>query len=167
MVFAASGPRSDEATAGAAKLVRSPAKANLTIRAFRDGFFPYNGAAIKEIFEEIAEEFSPDIVFTHFRDDRHQDHRVISDLTWNTFRDHLILEYEIPKYDGDFSSPNVYVSLSEEQCRNKIDVIVGTFLTQKSKPWFTEDTFWSLLRLRGVECASRFAEGFYCRKMMW
>ena len=108
----------------------------------------------------------PDLIFTHYRDDRHQDHRLISDLTWNTYRDHFILEYEIPKYDGDLGIPNVFVHLDEATCRRKVGWIIECFQTQQNRHWFSEDTFLSLLRLRGIESASptTYAEGFFCRK---
>ena len=111
---------------------------------------------------------SPDLVLTHYREDLHQDHRLISELTWNTFRDHLILEYEIPKYDGDFGVPNVFVPLDESLCRQKIDTILSSFMSQQGKRWFSEDLFRSLLRLRGMECnaPSTYAEAFFCRKLV-
>jgi LmbE family N-acetylglucosaminyl deacetylase len=108
------------------------------------------------------------VIFTHYRADRHQDHRLISDITWNTFRDHLILEYEVPKYDGDLGSPNCYVPLDETTCRRKTGHLVSAFKSQRSRPWFTEDTFRALLRLRGVECAAPHghAEAFYAHKLI-
>jgi LmbE family N-acetylglucosaminyl deacetylase len=110
----------------------------------------------------------PDLVFTHFRDDRHQDHRLLSDLAWNTWRDQTILEYEILKYDGDLGQPNVFAPLPEDVCRRKIELLMSGFPTQAARQWFTEDTFWSLLRIRGVECNSptKFAEAFHCRKLL-
>ena len=116
---------------------------------FRDGFFPFLGGAIKDEFETLKRELNPDLVFTHHRDDRHQDHRLISDLTWNTFRNHLILEYEIPKYDGDLGSPNFFVSLEESVCSRKVRFIVESFKSQSQKQWFDERTFLAILRLRG------------------
>ena len=123
---------------------------------------------IKEYFEQLKQEFSPDLIFTHYRDDLHQDHRLISDLTWNTFRNHLILEYEIPKYDGDLGSPNFFVHLDESICHKKIQYILNSFKTQAEKHWFTEDTFLSVLRLRGIEsnAPGKYAEAFFCRKMV-
>jgi LmbE family N-acetylglucosaminyl deacetylase len=134
---------------------------------FRDGFFPAQFTAIKEAFEALAAEFKPDIVFTHARDDRHQDHRVISDLTWNTFRNHLILEYEIPKWDGDLGRPNFYVPISRSIALRKTAALVDTFGSQRSKDWFSEETFLGLMRLRGMECRSRggYAEAFHARKV--
>ncbi len=124
------------------------------VKNFRDGFFPYAGAKIKEFFEELKKEVNPDLIFTHYRNDRHQDHRTISDLTWNTWRQHLILEYEIPKYDGDLGSPNCFVPLKPTDLRRKIKYICDVFQTQSNKAWLTEDTFQAILRLRGVECAA-------------
>ncbi len=148
-------------------LVTFPGK-RVILRDFRDGYFPYDGAEIKEFFEELKGEFSPDLIFTHQRSDLHQDHRVTCELTWNTFRDHLILEYEIPKYDGDMGAPNLFVPLDESLCRQKIDHLMTHFGSQVSKRWFKEDLFSGLLRLRGMECNSptSYAEAFYCRKAM-
>jgi LmbE family N-acetylglucosaminyl deacetylase len=124
---------------------------------------------IKEYFEELKQTFSPDLIFTHYYNDAHQDHRLTSSLTWNTFRDNLILEYEVPKYDGDLGRPNFFVHLTESICRRKIAYILDIFKTQKEKQWFTEDTFLSVLRLRGIEsnAPSKYAEAFYCRKMVF
>jgi LmbE family N-acetylglucosaminyl deacetylase len=140
----------------------------IIVKNYRDGFFPYNGAEIKEYFEELKTQLSPDLIFTHYRKDLHQDHRLISELTWNTFRDHLILEYEIPKYDGDLGSPNFYVRLSETICSRKIELLCESFSSQSDKYWFTEDTFLSLMRVRGVESRSpsKYAEGFYAHKVI-
>ena len=133
---------------------------------FRDGFFPYCGAEVKACFEELKTQFAPDLIFTHYRDDLHQDHRLVSELTWNTFRDHLILEYEIPKYDGDLGTPNVFMPLSRETCTHKISGILDSFATQRDRHWFNDETFRALLRLRGIECRSEtgYAEAFYARK---
>ncbi|HET7201053.1 MAG TPA: PIG-L family deacetylase, partial [Burkholderiales bacterium] len=141
-------------------------KKSIKIEKFKNGFFPYSGAQIKECFEGLKGEVAPDIIFTHFREDLHQDHRLISELTWNTFRDHLILEYEIPKYDGDLGRPNLLVPLKDGEWRRKIDHILGCFQSQKDKRWFTRDTFQSIMRLRGVEAnsPSGYAEAFFCRK---
>ena len=166
IVFSASTERAAEARASAAKFLEGAASASVAVEGFRDGFFPYTGGEVKQYFEDLKRRCSPDVIFTHYRDDRHQDHRLISDLTWNTFRDHLILEYEIPKYDGDFGSPNMFVHLDEVTCRRKVHTITATFQTQKQRHWFSDDTFLGLLRLRGMEAASPtgYAEGFYCRK---
>jgi LmbE family N-acetylglucosaminyl deacetylase len=169
VVFSGAGARAEEATASAASFLAGAASRAVTIHHFRDGYFPAQWGAIKERFESLKGDFAPDLVFTHAREDRHQDHRVISDLTWNTFRDHTILEYEIPKYDGDLGRPNIYVPIDEATCARKIHGLLTHFATQRSKPWFDADTFRALLRLRGMEANSptRFAEAFYGRKLLW
>jgi LmbE family N-acetylglucosaminyl deacetylase len=168
VVFGSTKRRAQEARDCAERFLKGAAKHRIIIKTFRDGFFPFEGTAIKEFFESIKKTFSPDLVLTHFRDDRHQDHRLVSDLTWNTFRDHMILEYEVPKYDGDLGSPNFFVHLDEGVCRQKAADILECYVSQKDKHWFTEDTLFSLLRLRGIESCSptRYAEAFYCRKIV-
>src|SRR5262249_5334434 len=138
------------------------------LKNFSDGFLPFVGAEVKVVFEELKKTISPDLIFVPNRKDAHQDHRLISELTWNTFRDHLILEYEIPKYDGDLGQPNVFVPLASEIYRKKVRYILGTFQSQNTKRWFEEDTFLSLMRLRGMECnaSTGYAEAFYCRKLV-
>jgi LmbE family N-acetylglucosaminyl deacetylase len=167
VVFSSSDEREREARASASLFLKQ-AKQNVIVRKFRDGFFPYQGAEIKEFFEELKKDVNPDLIFTHYRDDRHQDHRTISDLTWNTWRQHLILEYEIPKYDGDLGTPNCFVPLEEDVCARKIKYICEVFQSEGNKAWLTEDTFRAILRLRGVECAApdKYAEAFYCRKLI-
>ena len=169
VVFAASGQRAVEAKSGAALFLEKVKQKKIIIKDFRDGFFPYIGSEIKEYFEKLKNEFEPDIIFTHYRNDLHQDHRLISDLTWNTFRNHLILEYEIPKYDGDLGSPNYFVHINEDLGRKKAEMILNCFKTQRGNHWFTEDTFLSILRIRGLEsnAPEKYAEGFYCRKMIF
>lgn len=169
VVFSSNEPRAEEAIASASLFLKEIQTKKIIIKSFRDGFLPFQGIEVKECFEQLKEEFSPDIVFTHHRDDRHQDHRLISELTWNTFRNHLILEYEIPKYDGDLGIPNFFVHLNEVVCRRKIQYILDAFPTQNNKQWFTEDTFRSLLRIRGIESnsPSKYAEAFYCRKIFF
>lgn len=159
--------RGEEARASAKEFLAAAAQSNISIGRFRDGFLPYIGPSVKEYFEELKNEPSPDVIFTHHRADLHQDHRLVSELTWNTFRDHLILEYEIPKFDGDLGVPNFFVSLDEKLAHWKVELLMKHFGTQRSKHWFTEDTFLGLMRLRGVESrsAGRFAEGFHCRKL--
>jgi LmbE family N-acetylglucosaminyl deacetylase len=166
VVMGSTEVRAQEALESAHALLAPVRKKNVVIKSFRDGFFPYVGGEIKTHFEELKRELTPDLIFTHYRHDLHQDHRLMSELTWNTFRDHLILEYEIPKYDGDLGSPNVFVHLDEALCRRKIDNVLGSFRSQADKRWFTEDLFRAMLRLRGMEsnAPSGFAEAFYCRK---
>lgn len=168
VVFSANTQREQEAYDSANKFLKD-VKAKVLIKKFRDGFLPFNGIEVKEVFEQFKQEFTPDIIFTHYRHDLHQDHRLISDFTWNTFRNHLILEYEIPKYDGDLGKPNFFVHLDEEICQNKIKCILNSFQSQKEKQWFTEDTFLSLLRLRGIEsnAPDKYAEAFHCRKVVF
>jgi len=166
VVLGSSEVRAQEALESAHALLAPVRKKNIVIKAFRDGFFPYVGADLKTYFEELKREVSPDVIFTHYRDDLHQDHRLMAELTWNTFRDHLILEYEIPKYDGDLGRPNLFVPLDEDLCQRKVDNILGSFRSQADKRWFTEDLFRAILRLRGMESnsPSGYAEAFYCRK---
>lgn len=134
---------------------------------FQDGYFPYVGASIKDRFERMKD-IVPDLVLTHYRHDLHQDHRLISELTWNTFRNQQIWEYEVPKYDGDLGAPNLFVQLDDGICRRKIEYIMSSYVTQAKKHWFTEDTLLSLLRIRGMESAApaRYAEAFYARKIV-
>jgi LmbE family N-acetylglucosaminyl deacetylase len=168
VVFSAPGPRAEEARRSAEEFLTSVARKQVRIGSFRESYFPSEWPTIKEWFEEIKANFDPDIVFTHYRDDRHQDHRVLSDLAWNTFRNHLILEYEILKYDGDLGHPNLFMPLSEHLCARKIELLLRHFKTQAAKHWFTRDTFEAMHRIRGIECASATgsAEAFYCRKML-
>jgi len=168
VVFAASPARRLEAERSAEMFLRGTIKKEIVVKDFKESFFPYIGSEIKACFEELKRTISPDIVFTHFRDDLHQDHRLISELTWNTFRDHLILEYEIIKYDGGLGSPNLFVHLSEEVCAKKMKYLLENFQSQRSHQWFTEETFRAILRLRGVEsnAPSKFAEAFYARKLV-
>ena len=167
IVFSSNAEREREARASADLFLKKAKSKKVIVKRFRDGFFPYDGAKIKESLEKMRKDLNPDLIFTHYRDDRHQDHRVVSDLTWNTFRRHLILEYEIPKYDGDMGSPNWFVPLKPRVCERKIKYICEMFKTQQVKGWLTEDTFLALMRLRGVECqaADKYAEAFYCRKL--
>jgi LmbE family N-acetylglucosaminyl deacetylase len=168
VVLAAHGDRAREAEASAGAFLATAARKEIVLERFRDGFFPYEGGRVKE-FVESLKDYEPDLVFTHCRTDLHQDHRLVCELTWNTFRDHLILEYEIPKYDADLGAPNVFVPVAEELCRRKVDCLLTHFPTQRAeKHWFTEDVFFALLRLRGVEANSPtgLAEAFYCRKLV-
>lgn len=166
VVFSAAGRREAEAKRGASRFLRDAVERHITLHAYRDGFFPAEWASIKESFRILQGGVRPDLIFTHFRDDRHQDHRTLSDLTWNTFRDHQILEYEIPKWDGDLGRPNVYVPLGAAQVRRKVAGLMAVFASQRSKRWFSPETFRALLRLRGIECGAAWAEGFHARKAL-
>lgn len=167
VVFSAEGPRRQEAEKSARAYLRKAPRSRVEICDFRGSFFPYSGEAIKEFFETLKL-FRPDVVFTHYRDDRHQDHRVVSDLTWNTFRSHLILEYEIPKYDGDFGAPNHFVPVTKRTLQRKIALLERHFPSQTEKHWFTSELFSGVARIRGMECnsATGYAEAFYTRKMV-
>jgi LmbE family N-acetylglucosaminyl deacetylase len=167
VVFSALGVREAEARRAADLFAGSRLKGPV-LKTFRDGFMPYVGGEVKDIFESLKQQVSPDLILTHYGKDAHQDHRLLSELTWNTFRDQLILEYEIPKYDGDLGRPNVFVPLSDDVCKKKARLIVDAFDSQRAKRWFEESTFLSLMRLRGMECnsPSGYAEAFYCRKMV-
>lgn len=166
VVLSSEGCRANEARNSASEFLRGASKTTVEMKEFRNSFFPYDGKEIKEYFETLKGKIMPDLIFTHYRHDLHQDHRVVSDITWNTFRNHTILEYEIPKYDGDFGSPNLFVPLDRGTCMEKIRIIMRLFVSQREKPWFSEDLFLSIMRIRGMECNSPFnlAEGFYCRK---
>ena len=168
VVFSSDGKRAQEALESANTFLRNVKHSNIVIKNFRDGFFPYSGSEIKTYFEQMKLECSPDLILTHYRNDEHQDHRLISELTWNTFRDHLILEYEIPKYDGDLGSPNCFIHLNASVCQKKIQYILESFKSQEGKHWFSEDTFLAIMRLRGIESnsPSKYSEAFYCKKMV-
>ena len=168
IVLSAIGDRAAEATMSAQEFLAGPGRKRIAVKEFRDSFFPYIGGEIKQYFETLKHEISPDMIFTHYRYDLHQDHRLLSELTWNTFRNHLVLEYETVKYDGDLGSPNFFVPLDEDTSRKKVDMIFKYFKTQGTRSWFTEDVFYSMMRIRGVECnaAEKYAEAFYCRKIV-
>lgn len=167
VVFSSDSARAEEARRSADRFLKGAGSKEIILQEFRESFFPYDGGPIKEFFESLKR-ISPDLICTHYRNDLHQDHRLISDLTWNTFRDHLILEYEVPKYDGDLGTPNMYVTLDEATTRRKTRIILDCFPSQRDKRWFTEDAFLAMMRLRGIESnsPSRYAEGFYCRKLV-
>jgi LmbE family N-acetylglucosaminyl deacetylase len=166
VVFCSTPERGAEARASARAFLEGVPSAKVVVRDYRDGFLPYSGAAVKDEFEALKREFSPDLVLTHYRQDRHQDHRLVSDLTWNTWRDHFILEYEIPKYDGDLGSPNFFSLLPAATVDRKIGLLLEHFPSQKGRAWFTADLFRAVARLRGMESAAPHgvAEAFYCRK---
>lgn len=168
VVFSASGAREQEARDSAAVFLGGAAKSEVEVHGYRDGFLPFHWGEVKEQFESIKSRFTPDLIFTHRGVDRHQDHRLLSELVWNTFRSHMVLEYEIPKYDADLGQPNVFVALSDEDRNRKVELLMEHFGTQRSKSWFSPETFDGLMRLRGIECASPtgYAEGFHARKLM-
>jgi LmbE family N-acetylglucosaminyl deacetylase len=165
VVFSGSADRHAEARRGASLFLSRARRKKVILHDFRDGFFPFD-PAVKEAVEALKK-VAPDVVLTHYRDDRHQDHRVLSDLAWNTFRDHLILEYEVPKWDGDLGAPNCYLALDEKTVAEKVQHLERAFGSQRSKDWFSAETFRGLMRLRGIECRAPagYAEAFYARKM--
>jgi LmbE family N-acetylglucosaminyl deacetylase len=167
VVFSAEGSRAAEGRASAQAFLAGARNAQVVIKDFRGSYFPVELEKIKDYFETLKS-FKPDVVFTHYRDDRHQDHRVLSDLAWNTFRSHIILEYEIPKYDGDFGIPNVFVPVAEAACVKKSDLLLTHFPTQAGRHWFAKELFMATPRIRGMECDSptRYAEAFYARKLL-
>jgi LmbE family N-acetylglucosaminyl deacetylase len=168
VVFSALGDRAAEAQRAAVRFVGPTYLRGPILKTFQDGFMPFAGAEIKAAFEELKQTASPDLIFTHSRADAHQDHRIVADLTWSTFRNHLIFEYEIPKYDGDMGRPSLFVPLSMDTCERKVGLITDTFQSQATKRWFKPETFMSLMRLRGMECnsPSGYAEAFYVRKLV-
>jgi LmbE family N-acetylglucosaminyl deacetylase len=167
VVFSASGERANEARQSAAELVGEDGL-DFQLHDYRESYFPYQGQQIKERFDELGKQLTPDLIFVPHRDDAHQDHRLLAELAGNTFRDHLILEYEIPKYDGDLGRPSVYVRMSAGVAARKVDHLLRSFPSQVSRPWFTGETFNALLRLRGIECGAPdgYAEAFHCRKLV-
>lgn len=166
VIFCSTPERADEARASAEAFLAGVARKQIVIHGHRDGFLPYLGARVKEDFEALKALGSPDVVLTHYREDRHQDHRLVSELTWNTWRDHLVLEYEIPKVDGDFGSPNLFAPLPAATLERKIELLLRAFPSQAGKAWFTPDLFRAVARIRGVECVAPggLAEAFYSRK---
>ena len=168
VVLSGLGPRAAEARHSAAVFLDGVQESKVVVGDLRDGFFPYVGPAVKEFFEDLKLKVRPDLILTHRRADQHQDHRLVAELTWNTWRDHLIFEYEIPKYEGDLGTPNLFVPLSRDTCASKVELLLKNFPSQASRRWFTADTFWAVLRLRGLECNAPggFAEGLYARKLV-
>lgn len=169
LVLSGNEARGSEAKASAASFLGAlSTEPRILVESFRDGFLPYLGPAVKERFEALKGEVEPDLILTHMRDDLHQDHRLACELTWNTFRNHLILEYEIPKWDGDLQPTSVFVPLDEATARRKVDLLLEHFASQRDRHWFTHDVFLGLMRLRGLECnaPSGYAEGFHGRKVV-
>lgn len=167
-VLTSTPARAEETRASAEAFLGAGGSARVRIHAFRDGFLPYQAIEVKEAFEALKGDLSPDLIFTHSREDSHQDHRFVAELTWNTFRDHMVLEYEIPKYDGDLGPMNTFVEVSQDAVRGKWERLRDCYGSQADHHWFSEDTFRGLMRLRGVEAnsSSGFAEAFRARKML-
>ncbi len=168
VVFSARGIRRSEAEHAAGLFAGSDHLENLILKEYPDGFLPHIAADVKSSFEELKQLVSPDVIFTHQRHDAHQDHRLLSELTWNTFRNNFILEYEIPKFDGDLGQPSVFIPLDLSFLDAKVNHLMESFASQHSKHWFDDSTFRALMRLRGMECnsPSGYAEAFYCRKLV-
>jgi LmbE family N-acetylglucosaminyl deacetylase len=168
LVFTSDDTRAAEARASARRFLADAGESTVEVHAFRERYLPHVAVDVKERFDRLGSEVDPDLVFTHHHGDLHQDHRTLSELTYNTFRDHVILEYEIPKYDGDLGRPNVFVHLDAVVCERKVEAILEEFPSQHDKHWFTADTFRALLTIRGLEsrAPSGFAEGFHCRKLV-
>lgn len=169
VVFASNQTRKKEAITSAEAFLKDIDSKEIIVLDYRDAFLEKSKFEIKEIFESFRKDFEPDVVFTHYRHDRHQDHRLLSDLAWNTFRNHLVLEYEIPKYDGDLGIPNCFFHISPKHTNQKIDILLESFESQQGKHWFDRETFLALMRIRGMEAASteRYAEAFHVRKIVY
>lgn len=159
--------RAEEARQSAALFAAGAADLNVEIHGFKDAYLPWQGEQVKDAFEALKGDFAPDLIFTHYSQDRHQDHRLVSELTWNTWRDHVIFEYEVLKWDGDLGQPNLFVPLAESLSQRKAQQIYSSYSTQQSRTWFRKENFLALMRVRGVECNAEFAEAFYTRKMLW
>lgn len=168
VVLTARGERKKEAVKSATAFLQRAGSKKIVTKSFRESYLPYQGKEVKEYFDSLPRVIDPDLIFTHYRHDLHQDHRIVCELTWNTYRRHQILEYEIPKYDGDLGRPNLYMPLTDEVSQEKVRLLMKGFATQRSKRWFTEDTFYGLLRIRGIESpkVTKYAEGFYARKVV-
>jgi LmbE family N-acetylglucosaminyl deacetylase len=166
VTFSSDAERAAETRAAATDLLADARVREIRVETFKESYFPHAGAALKDYFEGLKRE-APELILTHCRHDLHQDHRVVNELTWNTFRNHLVLEYEIPKFDGDLGHPNLFVPLSREQLQRKTDILLECFPSQEARSWFTRDTFAALARLRGIECNAPdgFAEAFFARKL--
>ena len=167
VVFSGADGRETEARSSAAAFLQGDTRHRVDVLRYRDGYFPFAGADIKDAFEGIKRDFDPSLILTHWRGDAHQDHQLIANLTHQTFRDHLILGFEIPKYDSDLGNPNFFVPLTENQMRQKIRLILDHFTSQRSRRWFTDQTFLATARLRGIACNAPegLAEGFHVDKV--
>jgi LmbE family N-acetylglucosaminyl deacetylase len=166
LIFASDSVRELESRHAAERLLGRAPGCAVDVQRFRGSYLPYQGSAVKDYLESVALRLQPDLIFTHHLADRHQDHRLLAELTWNTFRRHLILEYEIPKYEGDLGHPNVYVPLSEAVVQRKVDTLMQSFPSQLHRSWFSRDLFLAHLRVRGIECNSVYAEAFHGRKLI-
>ena len=168
VVMSGSAERRTEAEVSAQSFLAQAENSAVEVHSYRESFLPQQWGAVKDEIERVKSEFHPNLVFTHRRDDAHQDHSLLGELVWNSFRDHLILEYEIPKYDGDMGQPNLFVPLSEENASRKVSLLWESFPSQRRRAWFDDRTFFALLRLRGMECNAPhgWAEGFHVRKMV-
>jgi LmbE family N-acetylglucosaminyl deacetylase len=169
IVFSGAGLREVEARNSAANFLENVAEKQIEVLGFRDGHLPFQGADIKDCFEAVKGNFDPSLVLTHWQGDAHQDHRLVAELTHNTFRDHFVLEYEIPKYDGDLGNPTFFVPLTQVQLRRKVETISRHFPSQRGRSWFSDETFLALARVRGVGCNAPegVAEAFYARKIVF
>ena len=169
IVFSGAGLREAEARNSAAAFLENVSEKQIEVLAFRDGYFPFQGADIKDRFEDVKHDLDPSLILTHWQGDAHQDHRLLAELTHNTFRDHLVLEYEIPKYDGDLGNPAFFVPLTGAQIRRKLDIIGRHFSSQRGRSWFSDETFLAMARLRGIGCSAPegLAEAFYARKIVF
>jgi LmbE family N-acetylglucosaminyl deacetylase len=167
VVFSATPAREKEARASAADFLATAGTHNVVVKHFRESYFPYVATELKDSFEELKQASNPDLIFSHFKQDAHQDHRLVADLTWNTFRNHLVLEYEIAKYEGDLAHPNVFVPLDFAVAQRKVDLLLRHFESQAGRSWFRADTFHGLMSIRGVECNAPDgrAEAFHGRKL--
>ena len=168
VVFSGSEEREREARASAGDFLTTAAKSTIVVHHNRESYFPHAGVEIKDSFEVLKRSIDPDIVFSHHRHDLHQDHRTIAELTWNTFRNHLIAEYEIPKYEGDLGKPNLYVALTRARATRKVELLQRHFVSQASRTWFRAETFHGLMSLRAIECNADEgqAEAFHARKLV-
>jgi LmbE family N-acetylglucosaminyl deacetylase len=168
VVLSGEGERAGEAADSAAAFLQGAGESRIEVERFRDGFFPYDGAGVKRFFERLKSRVSPDLILAPRLEDRHQDHRLVAELAWNTFRDHVILEYEIPKYEGDLGQPNLFVPLAPQQAERKLELLSKHFPSQTGRSWFSDDTFLAILRLRGIEsnAPSGLAEAFGARKLV-
>ncbi|HEX8041191.1 MAG TPA: PIG-L deacetylase family protein [Chryseosolibacter sp.] len=164
IVFTSTAERRAEADRCAEIFLQNVKSKSIIIKDFKDSVLPQQRVEVKNYFEALKATYQPDVIFTHYRHDLHQDHRLINELTWNTFRDHLILEYEIQKYDGDIGNPCFFVPVGEDTAGQKVRAILKCFVSQSTKHWFDRETFLALMRIRGVESATRYAEAFYLRK---